>query len=271
METNIIPDIPSPSLDDAKQSVIATTAIQTPRSTSPASLTRLSTPSDATHSLALPPTALPPTAIPITIHTSPTLAPIQRFAKVNSAAGLTDPFTLITNEESYNIPASSITLSHLFTSNCTRCNQKLSKGAILVEAGDFAAVACWEPPTCTAKMEASDDDLSFPDLAERPIMQGFARQSADWRRRTMRGRDYWHLTLMARDPERGAVRGAVRAVLEAGIYWAGEQRMPIWLEAGNQRARDVYAAFGFTELGVTWHGGCEGVGVPIWMMVKEPS
>lgn len=177
---------------------------------------------------------------------------------------------MLTNEEKHRIPELSVTHAHLFESNFARIQHKLANGAILVEAGDFAAVACWEPPACTAKMEASDGDLLFPAFAERPMMHSFVRESATWRRKAVRGRAYWHLSLMGRDPCRRDVKGAVRSVLEAGIWWAEREAAPIWLEAGNQRARDIYAAFGFTDLGVTWHGK-QGAQVPIWMMIREPS
>lgn len=267
MDTNIIPEAPAPvaAEDDSETSFIVTTNsiddipcdvnTTTPhRTSSPTRTSRLH----------------PKTTIPTTVHTSSAETPIARFATVNAAAGLSDRFTMLTNEEKHGIPESSVTYDHLFESNYARIERKLADGAILVEAGDFAAVACWEPPACTAVMEASDGDLLFPAFAERPMMHSFVQQSATWRRNAVRGRDYWHLSLMGRDPCRRDVKGAVRSVLEAGIWWAEREGAPIWLEAGNQRARDIYAAFGFKELGVTWHRK-EGAQVPIWMMIWEPS
>ena len=266
MDTNIIPEVPVPEEDGSKTAFIVTTrsGSVTPFDTRATTPIRPSSPTTNSR-------LHPQTTIPATIHTSLSPTTIARFATVNAAAGLADRFTMITNEERLSIPESSVRHEHLFESNYARIQRKTANGAIMVEAGDFAAVACWEPPACTLRMEADDGDLLFPAFAQRPIMHGFARQSATWRRNAVRGRDYWHLSLMARDPQRRDVKGAVRSVLEAGIWWAELEGRPIWLEAGNQRAREIYAAFGFKELGVTWHGREGGVQVPIWMMIWEPS
>lgn len=250
METNVIPATPS--------------SLGQPTPTTPIPML---TPTPTTDDQTYP---HPPTTIRVTIYTTPTATPIARFAQVNAAAGLLDDFTLLTNSEKLNIPVTSITTAHLLAGNVARIEQKSANGAIMVEAGNFAAVACWEPPSCTAAMEAEGGDLSFPALPARPMMRSFVYEAAIWRRKAVRGRRYWHLSLMGRDPGRRDVRGAVRSVLEAGIWWAQRDQLPIWLEAGNQRAREVYAAFGFRELGVTWHGK-EGARLPIWMMIWEPS
>lgn len=265
MDTNIIPETQVPAEDDSKTPsvVTATSSNGTPSHTNSTTPIRASSPTGNSR-------LHPQTTLPTTVHTSIEQTLIARFATVNAAAGLSDPFTLLTNAEKHAIPVSSITHEHLHAGNCARIRQKLSDGAIMVEAGDFAAVACWEPPASTAKIEASDGDLLFPAFAQRPMMHSYVHQSATWRRKALRGRDYWHLSLMARDPRRRDVKGAVRSVLEAGIWWAKFEGVPIWLEAGNQRAREVYAAFGFMELGVTWHGK-EGAQVPIWMMIWEPT
>lgn len=266
METNILPETPTPEQDASKLPSASIPDLNgTTPSTASASTSLRSSSSD------LKPSGYPnpPTTIPITVHTSPLHTPIARFATINAAAGLTDPFALLASAERYGVPLDSITHDQLLGGNTDRIQQKLANGAVMVEAGDFAAVACWEPPICTARMEIDDGDLSFPSLAQRPVMHEFFKQAASWRRKAIRGRQYWHLTLMARDPLRRDVKGAVRSVLEAGIWWAKRDGVPIWLEAGNQRAQEVYAAFGFRELGVTWHGR-EGAKVPVWMMVWEP-
>jgi hypothetical protein len=206
----------------------------------------------------------------ICIHADPSTAPIPRLARIVATAGITDPFTILTNMEKHRCEAADLTVDELVRGNIIRITTKMQTGAIMVSAADYAAVACWQPPQSTRLMEAKDGDLSFTDFASRPIMRKFFRDSAHLRRDTFQRRDYWYLTLMARDPRRERVKGAVRAVLEVGIKWAEEEGAPIWLEAGNERARDVYAAFGFRPVGVTWCNemGVEGEGICTWGMVR---
>jgi hypothetical protein len=212
-----------------------------------------------------------PSQVSLHIYADPATAPIPRLARVVATAGITDPFTILTNMEKHTCEAADLTVDELVRGNTVRISTKLQTGAIMVSAADFAAVACWQPPHSTRLIETNDGDLSFSEFAARPIMRKFFHDSALLRRDTFKGHDYWYLTLMARDPARPKVKGAVRAVLEAGIRWAEAEGMPIWLEAGNERARDVYAAFGFKAVGVTWtnKSGVEGEGIPTWGMVRR--
>jgi hypothetical protein len=85
---------------------------------------------------------------------------------------------------------------------------------------------------------------------------------------------------MARDPS-CSDKGAVRAVLEPFIARARAEGLPIWLEAGTERARDVYEYSGFRELEMFVSGrgrydregnlaeGREAEGVPTWLMMLD--
>jgi hypothetical protein len=137
---------------------------------------------------------------------------------------------------------------------------KISLGGFVAESDNFAAVACWEPPEVS---EADADEIwgdmdvatRVPDAERRPIFMNFLKQVAETKRKTFpRGQRYWHLTLMARDPDRRD-KGSVRAVMEPFLQRARQEGLPIWLEAGNERARDVYAwVGGFKVASVVWHG-----------------
>ena len=76
---------------------------------------------------------------------------------------------------------------------------------------------------------------------------------------------------MARDPKRQD-KGAVRAIIEPLVERARQERVPVWLEAGNERARDVYEwVGGFRVVGEVWSakGREEGEGVVTYLMVAN--
>ncbi|OTB13506.1 hypothetical protein K445DRAFT_304275 [Daldinia sp. EC12] len=131
------------------------------------------------------------------------------------------------------------------------------------------AGACWEP--------ARVGDPQRVDVAarmERPLFRSFADGVEELMRvhlypiaeRVSAGR-YWKLSLMARDPAVEYVPGAVRAVMVPFMEkFTSDQNeggaMPVWLEAGSERARDIYAHFGFREVGEVVTGG-----VKTWGMI----
>lgn len=265
MATNIFPATPSEPSSSELSGLSHTTGSQQTTPPSAASPNGLDLPSDSNTIAAVPNSG----NLQLRVYTNPSTAPIASIASVNAAAGLSDPFTNLLNREKHG--TSDITFEMAYRNNYARIYNKLNDGAIMVESGNFAAVACWAPPAATAKMEVDDGDLSFEAFSQRPIMQRCLREWANVRRKCLGQREYWYMTLMARDPEQRAVKGAVRQVIEIGIRWADQDNKPIWLEAGNTRARDIYAAFGFQEQAITWHGGGGGTGVPIWSMIREPG
>ena len=267
METNIIPATPTaPSPKEAHSSLQEVLGSHTEPN-------GVALPSQDTNPATQATTNAPTSTLAVRIYTDPLTAPIPALAYVNAAACATDPFSLLLNREKHNLPSTlPIPFAKTHAGIIARITTKLSAGAIVVEAGNYAAIACWAPPAVNLAMEVSDGDLSFPEMAGRPLFRGCLRTWAKERRRVLPvGTRYWYVTLMARHPDKPSVKGAVRAVLEVGLKWADEEQVPVWLEAGNERARDVYAAFGFESTSVARFGGEEGKsGVPIWSMVRWP-
>ncbi|KAI2632202.1 hypothetical protein GGR54DRAFT_634968 [Hypoxylon sp. NC1633] len=191
------------------------------------------------------PSVLPPT----TTGTSERYA--QGLALAVSRASATDPLSVLFMGEKL-APGRSVAgldlaaLQRMVRKSAeTRLAVKLAHGAFVAEAAGFAAVACWEPGRTYAVMR----EWLYP-IAER----------------VSRGR-YWKLSLMARDPGVLYVPGAVRAVLVPFIErFTSEHNegsaMPVWLEAGSEQARDVYAHFGFRDVGEIEVGG-----IKTWAMV----
>ncbi|KEF60187.1 uncharacterized protein A1O9_05037 [Exophiala aquamarina CBS 119918] len=126
-------------------------------------------------------------------------------------------------------------------------------GAFVTEAGDFAACASWWPPGS----HTPPDDLNHNEADEHEhdqpseetsLMAAFGREVGKIHRELIwsrYGQHYWHLGLLARDPRRPAVPGAVRAVLQPVIDQAAAERQPIWLVTTSEHARDVYLHFGW--------------------------
>lgn len=214
---------------------------------------------------------------PITIGTSKQY--IQRLALVNSRASVAAPLTLAFEGEKLKPPGTIESLGPeelrriLYDGSVARLTTKISNGAFVAEAGDFAAAACWEPENVR---EGPRADMS-PELAAqatRPVFAEFAESVEVVKRaqlqpvaeRMSQGR-FWHLSMLARDPGVPYVRGAVRAVLvpfmEKLTSRDGEGGpAPIWLETDTERARSVYAHFGFREVGA-W----EVRGIRVWAMM----
>ncbi|KAI1496163.1 hypothetical protein F5X99DRAFT_422334 [Biscogniauxia marginata] len=197
---------------------------------------------------------------------------IHRTAAAVARASLTDPLNILFLSEmpyfssSTSTPLTPTTIYRpLYSSAASRLRAKLARGAFVAEAGGFAAVACWEPlslrdaePRCGADFDVGVG-LSGDKRGGRPAFAAFAEQVRVLKRLHVdpvspRGRS-WHVCLTARDPAREYVAGAVRAVLvpfmrrvtgeEDGDGLEEWERGPVWLEAGNETARDVYAHFGF--------------------------
>ncbi|KAI1372273.1 hypothetical protein F4677DRAFT_449588 [Hypoxylon crocopeplum] len=210
---------------------------------------------------------------PVTTGTSEHYA--QGLAAAVSRASATNPLTIMFQGEKLP-PGQSIadldtaSIERLVYDAATaRLATKLAHGAFVAEAAGFAAVACWEPGRA-GESHRTDQDV----LAERPIFAMFLDRWTDLMRRCLyplaqrvSGGRYWKLSLMARDPAVPYVPGAVRAVLVPFMdrFTSDENEggaMPVWLEAGSERARDVYAHFGFRDV-----GEIEVEGVKTWGMI----
>ncbi|KIW72039.1 hypothetical protein PV04_00263 [Phialophora macrospora] len=144
-------------------------------------------------------------------------------------------------------------------------------GGILVQTYDYAAVALWLPPGTKKPVPSG------------PVSEGAAeyREKFDAMKQKYLGdRPHWYLNLIGRSPSRRE-KGAVRGVMEPFLQKAREQNVPVWLEATNRHARDVYAYFGFqvaeeVRIGqgvVNADGWAQqgGEGVLLWGMMIEAS
>ncbi|KAI0130957.1 hypothetical protein F4814DRAFT_404328 [Daldinia grandis] len=196
---------------------------------------------------------------------------IQGLASAVSQASATDPLTVLFQGEK--LPPGQTTKNVdlatmqriVYDSAITRLATKLAAGAFVVEAGGFAAVACWEPARV-----GDTHHIDVPTVAasgQRPLFKAFVDGATELMhvhlypiaQRVSAGR-YWKLSLMARDPAVEYVPGAVRAVLVPFMErFTSDQNeggpMPVWLEAGNERARNIYAHLGFREVGEIVTGG----------------
>lgn len=199
-----------------------------------------------------------PPQLQITTSNSPEYR--HRLAEISSRACVADPLNVLFQRD--NGSSAQATLENIYKSTLHRIETKVGLGSSVVEADNFAAVACWEPPGAT-RGQYNDEELQ--ELAKkRPIYAAFNRDIDNAKNECLgEGQKHWQLSLMARDPLRTS-KGAVRAIIEPYVQRAKEDGVPIWLIAGNERARDVYAYFGFKLVKVVYSGEEK---VKTWCMV----
>lgn len=207
----------------------------------------------------------PPTIPKTTSSSSPLYR--ERLSTINSRASLSDPLNTLIQREKLShshshSPSPSVLKSEIYSSTLHRMNTKCTHGSFVVEADDFAAVACWEPP-----LSNSNSSPQTLDLTERPLYAKFITAIEAAKMDCLKGNPCWQLSLMARDPERTS-KGAVRVLVEGLMARARREKVPVWCVAGNERARDVYAYFGMrvVVVVVTEEGKGED-GVRSWCMV----
>ncbi|KAN0117850.1 hypothetical protein V8E51_003827 [Hyaloscypha variabilis] len=185
----------------------------------------------------------------------------HRLADISARACLSDPLNMLFQAERLG-SMSKVTIEAIYDASLYRIESKVKSGSLIVEADNFAAVACWEPPGAV-RLKYDVEELKKLEK-ERPVYAGFIRDIETARNRFW-GEDQkcWQLSLMARDPLRTS-KGAVRAIIEPYVQRAKDEKMPIWCVAGNERARDVYAYFGFKVINVIVSGKEQ---VKTWCMV----
>ncbi len=185
----------------------------------------------------------------------------HRLSDISSRACISDPLNILFQREKAG-PSATFTLENLYDATLLRIKHKMTLGSTIIEAGNFAAVACWEPPDAVAPHFST---VEIDELAkERPSYSAFLRDLQAAQKECLgEGQKYWQLSLMARDPLKTS-KGAVRAIIEPFVVRAREEGVPIWCVAGNVRARDVYAYFGFEVVRVVFSGEEK---VRTWCMV----
>ncbi|CZS91526.1 uncharacterized protein RCO7_07049 [Rhynchosporium graminicola] len=188
----------------------------------------------------------------------------HKLADISSRATLSDPLNILFQSEILGPSSKILEASDIYTSTLIRVHTKVALGSFIVEADDFAAVACWEPP---ASVQPAHTESELTELGtQRPVFAAFLRSIELARTECLGEVKFWQLSLMARDPERVS-KGAVRGLLEWGLGKARREGYPVWCVAGNERARDVYAWLGFRVVSVVRSGGEVEKGVQSWCMV----
>jgi hypothetical protein len=135
------------------------------------------------------------------------------------------------------------------------------QNAILTEAGDWAAVASWEPPLYSGPPFSRAKSNPGPILSEwrvavarmRAQYVGYAEEGAPGpgpekgapQEEVRKLKSHYHLSFLARVPGREHVEGAVSAVMLPFLARAREEGVPVWLEATYPHAVAVYQHYGF--------------------------
>ena len=208
----------------------------------------------------------------ISITTGNSQTYITQAATASSRACVNDALTVLFQQEKYNYlplnPTPDQIQQALYKANIIRLETLIKHDSLIVEAGNFAVVACWSPPDPPNQPLTENDSqnlvnegrLHFKDFViniEKAKVQHLY---------PLYGHRYWNLYLMARDPTRPYIPGAVRAVIAPFIDRARKDNVPIWLCAGSEHARNIYAHFGFRAVEMLLVGG----NVPVWCMILEP-
>ncbi|KIW66645.1 hypothetical protein PV04_05956 [Phialophora macrospora] len=148
--------------------------------------------------------------------------------------------------------------------------ESVASGAELVQAGNWSAIALWEPPSYRG--------TTFIDSKARPpallsewrakVKQAKAKYLAVPSSRTPSSTDedsnsdsnsnvsqldpdsvqlrpFYHLSFLARNPSVERVPGSINAVITPFLERAKAENVPAWLEATTLQAVNVYQHFGF--------------------------
>jgi hypothetical protein len=129
-----------------------------------------------------------------------------------------------------------------------------AQNAILLESGDWAAVASWEPPSYTGPPFSESKPNPGPLLSEwRAAVARTKMQYLDYtqnddeptERTTRKPKPHYHLAFLARVPGREDVKGAISAAMLPFLAKARDEGVPVWLEATDPHAVAVYEHYGF--------------------------
>ena len=167
-------------------------------------------------------------------------------------------------------------------------------GAELVQAGNWSAIALWEPPSFKGKAFIDSKARPGPLLGEWRSKIKAARakwlampsthkaHSADSKTSTsdspsasadsdepqtpdeVQLRPFYHLSFLARNPSVSRVEGSINAVMTPFLERAKAENVPAWLEATTLQAVKVYQHFGFrvVEEITVGKGKVDGAGWP---------
>ncbi|KAI1619035.1 hypothetical protein EDD37DRAFT_624431 [Exophiala viscosa] len=171
--------------------------------------------------------------------------------------------------------------------------------ADLVQAGNWSAIALWEPPSFQGK--AFIDSKARPGvlltewrgrvnaakaknlaIQSAPSTDSESNSASDSDNNEPQLRRYYHLSFLARNPSVPRVAGSINAVMLPFLQRARAENVPAWLEATTPQAVKVYEHFGFrvVEEIVVGKGKVDaqgwpsvdgnGEGVTAWAMIYDP-
>jgi len=216
-----------------------------------------------------------------TTTTSPDKAFLDKFISLLSRAYLTSPLTAafiseIDSSSNVSDVMNPARLTQHFTLGITAAARS---NVVLIESGDFAAAALWEPPdfcgippsqarrnpgpilqewrsvarTLKAKY------LSLPDQGPHSYDQPAAPSQssgapsedpypADFNKDIdYETRPFYHLAMIARDPDIDPNKGlaGIKACMEVFLDKAKKEELPIWLETASEASKKEYEDMGF--------------------------
>ncbi|KAL9620734.1 MAG: hypothetical protein Q9160_004747 [Pyrenula sp. 1 TL-2023] len=163
------------------------------------------------------------------------------------------------------------------------CYALTRDGAIIAEAGNFAAAALWEPPGFVLKNPPTNPDGSRAGPVGRTIDE-FRAIASNIKRKclgdeAMDEARYWHLSRIARAEDRNE-KGVVSAIIKPFLEKAKQDGVPVWLESVAENAKNMYLHFGFEvvdeiiigvgRLDAKGDENQSGEGILSWAMVKWP-
>lgn len=125
-------------------------------------------------------------------------------------------------------------------------------GSLCLQAGDWSAVAVWEPPEFKGKP-------FFQTGSGGPLRNAWRARIEAAKAKYLEGKPFWHLAFLARNPKGPAVPGATSAVVRPILEKARADGVPVWLEAVDERGVAIYTHWGFelvehVVLGAGTHG-----------------
>ena len=128
----------------------------------------------------------------------------------------------------------------------------VESGAICLQAGDWSAVAIWEPPNFQGKRFTTTGSAG-------PLRAEWRSRITAAQAKHLGGKPFWHLAFLARNPNATTVPGAVSALVKPILEKAKAEGTPVWLEAVDDRGVAIYTKWGFelvdhVILGAGTHG-----------------
>jgi hypothetical protein len=120
----------------------------------------------------------------------------------------------------------------------TGIQDNAANGAIVLEAGNYSAVAIWETPTFRG--------TPFPQLGVAgPLRSVWRERVKAAQAEHLQGKPFWHLGFLARNPEGENVKGAVSCLVRPILEQARAADELVWIEAVDKHAMAVYRHWGF--------------------------